>query len=88
MPDQFNVSGGIALFAGQAVGIERSADLGASFRRYPLDQPGVADIFKKHGRNLSGPDLGDNPGDIAGAWFGLGGNAQRRYEVDAVGGGE
>jgi len=37
LPDQFNVSGSIALFIRQAVGIERSADLGAGFGGDPAD---------------------------------------------------
>src|ERR1700686_1130364 len=88
VPDQFNVSGGVALFVRQAVGIERSADASAGFRGYPLNEPGVADIFKKNSWNFCSPDLDDNPRYIARAGLGFGGNAQGSDEVDAIGGGE
>ena len=53
-----------------------------------LHQPRIADIFKKNGWNHRSFDLADNPGDVARAGFGFGGNALWRYEFDAIGGGE
>src|SRR6202022_71995 len=88
VPDHINVSGGFALFIRQAVGIERSADHGAALGRYPLHQPWIADIFKKNGWDFRSLDLADNPGDVARAGFGFGGNALWRDEFDAIGGGE
>ena len=63
---------------------KRSADAGAGLGRYPLNQPWIADIFNKNRRDFRLPDLGDNPGNIAGAGLGIGGNAQRRDEFDTV----
>src|SRR6202022_4565834 len=88
VPDHINVSGGFALFIRQAVGIERSADPGAALGRDPLHQPRIADIFKKNGWNFRSLDLADNPGNVARAGFGFGGNALWRDEFDAIGGGE
>src|SRR5437762_14012505 len=74
VPDHINVSGSVALFARQTVGIERSADPGAGLGRYPPDQAGIADTFEENRRDFCGPDLTDNAGDVAGARLGFRGN--------------
>src|SRR5512141_2721886 len=71
VPDHINVSGGVALFTRQTVGIQRSADPGAGLGRYSPDQPGIADILEEDRRDFSGPDLGDDAGDVAGAGLGF-----------------
>src|SRR6202163_3571906 len=85
VPDHINVSGGIALFTRQAVGIERSADPGAGLGGDLADQAWIADIFEEHGRDSCGFDLGDDACDIAGAGLGFGGNTQGGDEFDAIG---
>src|SRR6476620_11631967 len=88
VPDHCNVSGRIALFAGQAVRIERSADPGAGLGRDPAHQAGVGDVFEEYRWYPGRPDLGDDPRDIAGAGLGFGRDAERGDEFDAIGGGE
>src|SRR6478609_11513826 len=88
VPDHINVSGGIALFTGEAVGIQRPADPGAGLGRDPAHQPRIADIFKENGRYFRGFDLGDDRGDVTRARFGFGRNPLRRDEFDAIGGRE
>src|SRR3954454_13059789 len=80
VPDHVNVSGRVAVFGRQTVGIERSADRRAGLGRYPAHQPGVTEVLQENRRNFPGSDLGDDNSDIAGAGLGLGGYALRRDE--------
>src|SRR6266481_3278351 len=54
--DEVDVGGGVAFVVGQRVGIERAADLGASFARDLLDQARVGHVFQEHRRHLLLPD--------------------------------
>src|SRR3984885_639916 len=86
VPDHVNVSGGIALFTGQGVGIERPADAGARLRRYSLHQTGVTDPLQEHGRYVFCFDLTDDFCNVPRAGLGFGGDANRRDELDAIAG--
>ncbi len=68
VPDQVNVSGCGTLFVGQAVRIQRPADLGPGFGGNPLHQAGIGHIFQKNRRNLLRSDLADDGREVPGAW--------------------
>ena len=81
---QVDIGRGRAVGRRQRVGIERAADLEAGLGGDLLDQPRVGDVLDEDRRSLLLPDLVDQPGDVGGRRLGLGRDALRRAECQAV----
>lgn len=84
VPDHINVSGCRALFVGQTVRIERSADIRPGLGGDPPHQARITDVFQKNSRNFLLSDLGNDGCNVAGAGLGFRGNALRCDEFDPI----
>src|SRR3954454_5317022 len=67
-----DVSPGRAVLAGEGVGVEPAADLGAALLGDALDEARVGDVLEEYRRDPLAPDLLDDPGDVLGRRLGFG----------------